>query len=313
MNVEQIKELIPVADMLWVTHLAGMPTNMYDIIDFANDTNPNLIIAEDCCQSYGATCDSSNNDNFTKAIKRKIGRKIGTFGIASTFSFYYGHHMTTIEGGMLVIDVETEIGKKLYSIAQSIRGHGLARVVSDSNYREKLIANSPDIDSRFLFSHMPFNMRNTEISAVLGREQLKRLDNFITERNNNWKKFSYIYMPEIANLATPIMQVPGTTLSSFCLPFVFNTKELRDAFVCEAENYGFETRPLAGGVLIDQPAFKFIHGSMTRGEVGMPTFDFSKSRDLYQRSVYIGNNHMIEEVDWINLSNLLNKFGETYS
>lgn len=122
---------------------------------------------EDCCESHGAIY--QNN-------------KVGNLGIGSTFSFYYGHHMTTIEGGMVCTNDD-----KLYNILRMMRSHGMSRESLDTEYKNKLIENNPKIDSKFLFPYSGFNFRNTEINAVLGIEQLKKLDNYIEIRKRNLK------------------------------------------------------------------------------------------------------------------------------
>lgn len=292
MDLQQIKDALPKAKILWITHLAGLPTNMFEVKQIISDTKSNILVAEDCCQSYGAEC-----------IKNEKVKKIGTFGIGSTFSFYFGHHMTTIEGGMLVINTSNKLGQRLFNIAASMRAHGMVREIQDERYKMKVMYNNPDIDPRFLFAHLPFNMRNTEIGAVLGQQQLLRLDDFISARNDNWWKFCSECIPTLENLVTPVLQVDNCRPSSFCLPFVFKTKKLKAKFILLAEKNGFETRPLAGGVIPNQPAFNCYSKDK----------DFSVSNTLYDNAVYIGNNHMIESNDWIALRILLSEFSEKNS
>ena len=127
--------------------------------------NKKIYLVEDVCESHGA----------------KLGKKkAGTFGLISNFSFYYGHHMTTIEGGMISTN-----SKEIDRLAKMKRGHGLLRDSQDKSYIKKNIKKYKDLTNDFIFSTEGFNLRNTELSAVLGIEQLKRLDNSIKQRNKN--------------------------------------------------------------------------------------------------------------------------------
>jgi CDP-6-deoxy-D-xylo-4-hexulose-3-dehydrase len=260
-------------DFIWVTHLAGMANPMQEIMQIARKKG--VQVAEDCCQAYGAYVH---------------GERVGTFGLASTASFYFGHHMTTIEGGMLTIN-DPSSARDLKMASEAMRAHGLSREISDPAARFDLSQEFCEIDDRFLFSHMPFNFRNTELNAVLGLEQLARLDEIVVARARNfhhftnmlrmWKKFS--------NRLTIPRELPHCRNSSFCLPFVFNTVMERERFTAACETgFKIETRPLAGGPLMLQPAFQELF-------LGVGS---EKAYDLYSRTVYIGNNHLIEDKDW---------------
>ena len=131
--------------------------------------NKNIFLVEDVCESHGA----------------KLGsKKAGTFGEISNFSFYYGHHMTTIEGGMISTN-----SKELDRLAKMKRGHGLLRDSQDKYFIKKTINKYKDLNNDFIFNTEGFNFRNTEIAAVLGIEQLKRLNKSIKKRNENHKLF----------------------------------------------------------------------------------------------------------------------------
>jgi CDP-6-deoxy-D-xylo-4-hexulose-3-dehydrase len=271
MNIDQLERKD--YDFIWVTHLAGLANDMQTIVDIADRKGVHL--AEDCCQAYGATVD---------------GAKVGTFGIASTSSFYFGHHMTTIEGGMLSFNVAVA-PLNLISASEAIRSHGLSRAITDSSSRAQVESGFEWVDNRFLFSHLPMNFRNTEIQAILGRNQLKRLDHFVSERRSNFEMFSEILrthssMPSKLNI---VKELPNTKNSSFCLPFVFNNSEDKNKFVESSQKLNaFETRPLAGGPIQLQPAFV----------QDMRNTQSASAFVLYSNTIYIGNNHMIESNDW---------------
>lgn len=272
MNMDQIRDCE--YDFLWITHLAGMANPMRQIMDIAKDKG--VMVAEDCCQAYGATVD---------------GQKVGTFGIASTASFYFGHHMTTVEGGMLMWNGGT-IGPDVVAASEAMRAHGLSREIRNPVQRETVECGSRgEIDDRFMFTHMPFNFRNTELNAVLGLEQLQRLDHIVEQRALNFHQFTNMLResPKFEKRLTIPRESDGTRNSSFCLPFIFNTREDRDTFTrsCE-ETHLIETRPLAGGPLVSQPAFR----------EHCVTADNEAAHDLYTRTVYIGNNHLVQADDW---------------
>jgi CDP-6-deoxy-D-xylo-4-hexulose-3-dehydrase len=128
-----------------------------------------IILIEDVCESHGAT------------FKNK---KLGTYGLISNFSFYYAHHLTTIEGGMICTN-----NKKIYEICRILRGHGLTREVSDKKLEHKFIKMYPKVSPKFIFLYPGFNMRNNEINAVIGLNQLPKLNINIKKRSQNLKFF----------------------------------------------------------------------------------------------------------------------------
>lgn len=270
MDMDQLERSNP--DMIWVTHLAGLANDMDDIMMFAED----LPVAEDCCQAYGAEVN---------------GRKVGTFGHAGTSSFYFGHHMTSIEGGMLMLNTP-EAGEKLISCSEAMRGHGLSREISIPAERRAAERDFDHIDNRFMFTHLPFNMRNTELNAVLGLSQLQSLDYIVTQRNRNFQRFRNLMTGwrKFDRRCSVPRELPGTRNSSFCLPLIFHDSDDRNKFAAACERTKMiETRPLAGGPLAYQPAFnRRLQPVPANGHM----------MDLYSRTVYIGNNHLVQDDDW---------------
>ncbi len=123
------------------------------------------MLIEDVCESHGAE------------FKKK---KLGTFGKISNFSFYYAHHMSTIEGGMVCTN-----DKKIYQFARSLRSHGMARELDDEKLEKKIISKHKKLSPKFIFLYPAYNFRNNEIGATIGLNQLKSLDynNKIRKRN----------------------------------------------------------------------------------------------------------------------------------
>lgn len=159
---------------VFLTHILGYNGLTKGLLDFLRDNEIPLI--EDVCESHGASFE---------------GRKLGTFGLMSNFSFYYAHHMSTVEGGMVSTDDE-----ELYQMLRMFRSHGLVRESKDPDYRKKFHEAFPDLNPEFIFAFPAYNVRSTEINAVLGRRQLLRLDTDIEKRNRNLKLFLSLLNPD---------------------------------------------------------------------------------------------------------------------
>lgn len=162
MNDEDIlKKITPKTKAVFLTHVLGFNGLTDRLLEELERRH--ILFFEDCCESHGA---------------RHKGRKIGTFGKASNFSFYYAHHMSTIEGGVVCTDDE-----EFYQYAKMFRSHGMLRECSEE-YRDKL--QSSDTYPEFTFPVAGFNMRSTELNAVIGLNQIKRLD-----ANNEKRKANF--------------------------------------------------------------------------------------------------------------------------
>ena len=168
MDDEQvIARLTPQTRAVFLTHVLGYNALTQRLLDELKTRNIPLL--EDVCESHGATFN---------------GRKLGSFGLMSDFSFYYAHHMSTIEGGMICTD-----DPGLYETLRMLRSHGMVRESGSEplrrGYREKF----PDLNPDFIFAFPAYNVRSTEINAVLGRAQLKRLDQNNERRRANLRLF----------------------------------------------------------------------------------------------------------------------------
>ena len=205
--------------------------NPADIMDDA--TIPLLL---DACEAHGAMIGNRN---------------IGSFGLAATFSFFFSHHITTIEGGMIVTNDDD-----LAEVCRSLRAFGWAR--ENRDYKE-MGEKYPDIDPRFLFLWPGYNVRPTEIQAVMGLCQLPKLEGLIAKRRENaaywngeldrWNEWLFHQT-----------EAPGTRHSWFAYPLMvkpgapFTRKDLQDFL----ESKGVETRPIEAGNMALQPAMQYI-------------------------------------------------------
>ena len=152
---------------VFLTHVLGYNALTPLLLDELQLQNIPLI--EDVCESYGATFN---------------GRRLGNFGLMSNFSFYYAHHMSTIEGGMVSTNDEN-----LHEILRMFRSHGMVREAKSDNLKLDFCNKYPDLHPEFIFAFPAYNLRSTEINAIVGRSQLKRLDENNAIRKKNLRLF----------------------------------------------------------------------------------------------------------------------------
>ena len=160
-----LKAITPMTRAVFITHAQGFNGLTDKLI--RELSSKNILLIEDVCESHGAT---------------HRGRKLGTFGNISNFSFFYAHHMSTIEGGMICTD-----DPKVYEWARMLRSHGMVRESSSETLKDDYAAKHPDLNPDFIFAAPAFNFRNTEIGATIGLSQLSRLD-----RNNEARTRNFI-------------------------------------------------------------------------------------------------------------------------
>ena len=164
---EIIKKINKKTLAVFLTHAQGfngLSENLLKILK-----KKKIILIEDVCESHGAT------------FKKK---KIGTYGLISNFSFYYAHHLSTVEGGMICTN-----NKKIFELAKMLRSHGMLRESGNELFEKKLQKKYHYLSPKFIFLYPAYNVRNTEIPAVIGINQLKRLNSNNAKRSNNLKFF----------------------------------------------------------------------------------------------------------------------------
>ena len=267
-NLKKIKKEHPDVKMIFVTHLLGFAADNKAY----SEIFPEALIIDDVCESHGC--------------KDKNGYKIGANSLGATFSFYFGHHMTTIEGGMVSTN-----DAELYDLMKMKRSHGMAR---ESINSDKYAEQYPDIQRSFLFITDGYNFRNHEICAVLGLEQLKRLDDMIDKRRDNYKAFL-----DLIKQYDSLFYVPGENPgnSSFCFPVVAKTKETYDRLVVLLKEHGIEYRPVVGGNLLRHP---FLEGHTLNKK--------NSNADIVNDSgVYLGNSHFVSNKQIKLLEKILRK------
>ena len=257
-TAENIKNAItPDTKAIVLIHCLGFNGISDEIIQIAKDNN--ILLIEDCCESHGATYN---------------GQKIGTFGDISLFSFYFGHHITTVEGGVICVN-----DNKLYDLAKLFRSHGMTREASPE-LQQYYQSNYPELNPLFTFAVAGFNMRSTEINAVLGIEQMKRLDYNINKRTENLNTWlMYLHSDKF------YLDFDNEGSSNFALPLILKEEyknKLKDVCkILEEEKVEYRLGTAGGGNQALQPYLdKFNH----RVEGELPNANY-----IHHNALYIGN------------------------
>lgn len=255
-NLKKISQTYPDIKLVFVTHLLGIParTELY------KEILPNAIFIDDVCESHGCL------DFF--------GNKVGSNSLGATFSFYFGHHMSTIEGGMICTN-----DNELYNLMKMKRSHGLARASDNfDSYSKK----NPEIEKSFLFVTDGYNFRNTELGAVLGLSQLERLNKFIEIRRNNYKQFVNVINKHSDKFYPVIYNHKN---SCFCFPFICKTLEIKNKLIQLFDQNKIEYRPVVGGNLLRQPYLKNYYISNKSENLNVNI--------IHENGIYIGNSQFV--------------------
>ena len=220
-----------------LTHVLGFNALTDELL--AELARRGIPLIEDTCESYGGTFH---------------GRKLGSFGLASNFSFYYAHHMTTIEGGMI-----STADPELYQVLRMLRSHGMVREATSPELRERYCREHSDLSPDFIFAFPGYNVRPTEIGAVIGRSQLKRLDENNRCRVRNFELFLAELDPEhyFTDFATE-----GSCNYAFVLVLRRPDQRLCDRVMAALRAGGVEFRrgTAGGGNQLRQPYLRRVLG-----------------------------------------------------
>ena len=216
---------------------------------------------------------------------------MGNFGLAGTFSFYVGHHMSTVEGGAVCTDDD-----RLASMLKKVRAHGWDRNLDDSR-RKELIDNhgiESEFYSRYTFYDLGYNLRPTEINGFLGNVQLKYLDEIVEKRKDNFNKLSGAIYGQTDNYF-PLKSHHIDVVSNFAVPVVCRSKEIRDDLIKKCEGK-IEVRPIVGGDMTSQPFFKKY----------TPSHDFEcpNAKFVHENGLYFGNNPELTEEEITQIKNV---------
>ncbi len=261
-NLDSIKKMTnEKTKAIFAVHLLGQPAKMQEIKKFCKENK--LLSLEDCCESTGAQIN---------------GIKVGNWGLMGSFSFYFGHHMTTIEGGMIVTN-----DFELQDLLKSMRSHGW---IKDSSRIKKY----PSFENKnFVFDIMGYNLRSTNINAAIGLVQLKKLNGFITKRKENHKYF----LEKISCKEITPQKVNLRETSSFSLGILTQNKSQRDYLLENLQSYGIESRPIVAGNLMKQPIFQ-------KKDIKLDVL--ATANNIHDCGLYLPNNQFIDkkEIDYMN-------------
>lgn len=195
-----------------------------------------LWLIEDTCEALGTRYD---------------GRYVGTFGTFGTFSFFFSHHITTIEGGMVITDDD-----ELAELLRCLRAHGWTRDLKNANGARK---EAMDLDSRFLFVNLGFNLRPTEVGGAFGLRQLQKLDAFNQRRDEITEILRAGLAPLVDSGHVMLMRPTAKTEAAFFgFPALCADKNQRDALAAHMDRRGIEIRPIICGNMARQPAFRHV-------------------------------------------------------
>ena len=256
---------------VFLTHVQGFDGLTDDLLEELNRRNIPLI--EDVCESHGATHN---------------GRKLGSFGWISNFSFYYAHHMSTIEGGMVCTD-----DPEVYQRIRMLRSHGMVREADDPAVSAAYQKANPELNPDFIFAFAAYNTRNTEIGGILGRSQLKRLDQNVKRRTANLLRFLQQIDPEKYRTD---FKLEGCSNYAFNLILKHADDDLAQRLMQKMRSSGVEFRrgSAGGGNQIRQP---YLKGIVPEGHHR----EFPQIEHVHFYGFYIGNFPDLrdEEVDEI--------------
>ena len=272
-----IKKITKRTAAIFLTHAMGFVGISKNFLKYIKKKN--IFLIEDACESHGSNLN---------------GKKSGALGEISNFSFYYSHHMSTIEGGMISTN-----SKRIDSLAKMKRGHGLLRESKNSGLISKAKANYKDLNSDFIFFTEGFNLRNTELSAVIGIEQIKRLNKNIKIRNQNHELFLKKIRKDIFFTE---FDLKGSSNYAFHLILKKKNKNLFKKVLNALKLNSIEYRigSAGGGNQLRQPYLKEF-----RKRYNLK--DFVNTEHMHFYSLYVGNYPDLDKSKIIKLCKIMDK------
>jgi CDP-4-dehydro-6-deoxyglucose reductase, E1 len=275
-NEQVLARITPQTRAVFLTHVLGYNALTQRLLDEL--ARRQIPLLEDVCESHGATF---------------AGRKLGTFGLASNFSFYYAHHLSTIEGGMVCTN-----NADIYEAVRMLRSHGMVRELDSQSRRRELSDEFPDLNPEFIFAHAGFNVRSTEINAVIGRSQLRRLDDNNQKRTANLQLFLKNLDP---TLYRTDFAVDGSCNYAFTLILKHPDEKLCTQVMNELRSHGIEFRrgTAGGGNQVRQPYLRSLVGADAWKQ-------FPQADHVHFYGFYIGNYPGLKRERILSLCELLN-------
>ncbi|AZL15487.1 DegT/DnrJ/EryC1/StrS family aminotransferase [Rickettsiales endosymbiont of Stachyamoeba lipophora] len=277
LDLNKLEQAItPKTRAIKLVHVYGNPCHMDEIMALARKHN--LFIIEDSCESMGATYK---------------GKYVGTFGDIGTFSFYYSHHITTLEGGISVTN-----NFELAELMRVLRAHGWTRQIDE---REKYEQMHADIDPRFIFINLGYNLRLTEIQAAMGIEQFKKFDDLIAVRKNN-AKILRRELEELSDLFSfqNITAESESTWFGFSLILKEKAKFTKNELGKYLHAQNIENRPIIAGNMSKHPALQ-----MYEHKIGST---LENSNNIMDNGIAVGCHHAMNEEACLYITNHIKQF-----
>ena len=283
LNIDEklIEESItPKTKALMPVHLLGNPCKMDEIKRIAEKYN--LWLIEDAADSSGS---------------EYHGKKVGSLGHMSTFSFFFTHIMTTIEGGMVSTD-----DKNLNELLKSKRSFGWVRDMENKKYYEDLYK---DIDPRFLFLSRGFNFKPTEIQGAFGMHQIRKLDSFVEARRTTANYWSN-HLKKYSDFIHTIEEQPNTKSAWYGFPIIVKEKApfKKEDMIEFLNSRGVQTRPILSGNITQQPVAKTFEYKAK---------DLSKSIFVNNNSFWVGNHQGIQDTERKAVASYFDDFMKKFS
>lgn len=274
---KKLKQYLTDIQGLFLTNVLGFCDDIATIRDLCNEND--VVLIEDNCESLGS---------------KASGILLGNFGLASTFSFFVGHHMSTIEGGMVCTDDDA-----LYESLVMGRAHGWDRNLSpDMQNRKRTEANIDNFYAKYTFYDIASNFRPTEINGFIGNTQMPYWDEIVEKRATNFKRFHEAL--ENNDDFYPYDLSHMEIVSNFCMPVICKTPELALKYKKKFEEAGVEIRPVIAGNMTKQPFYqKYVQDVAPR-----PNSDL-----VHSNGFYFGNNPEMTQEEINTLCILLEKVG----
>ena len=251
----------------------GLVPNMDRIVNLCKEYD--VLLIEDTCESMGS---------------EYKGQKLGTFGCMSFFSTYFGHHISTIEGGMIATN-----DKEINDLLLMIRSHGWDRDLDEATAKELAERNNiKDFDRLFTFYLPGLNVRATDLQAKIGLNQVDKIDRFAKIRNNNFHNYND-RLKYSSNIFTPTER-EGDFVSSFCYPIILQE---RDKCIAELKANDINCRPLIAGSLTRSPMWKNFGGM----EVNNPN-----AETVHEYGFYVPNHQGMSDQEVEQICNIIKKY-----
>ncbi len=266
-------ELQPNIRALFITNTLGHADDISGVAQLCREHD--VLFIEDNCESLGSVV---------------AGVNLGNWGAASTFSFFVGHHLSTIEGGMVCTD-----DVELYEQLVMARAHGWDRNLGAS--AQKMLRKKFDVDdfySKYTFYDLAFNLRPTEINGFLGNIQIGYWDEIVDTRCKNFIRLHNEI--KINNELVCLEYEHMELVSSFAIPVIVKDSSRLPEYKKKFNNANVEFRPMIAGSMAHQPFFRKYVGNPG----AQPNAEF-----LHRNSFYFGNNPELTESELDLLSKLL--------